>query len=183
MERIEFRPMENKSEGSSFCGGFTYSLLYVAGGVSNEVALETFKIETESSETPHLLRVTGRPMSTEWIGQHKFVIKGQNGVLDNSTGARGYKGLFDFVLSGELLVEIVDPCLNTKLNSDNSFGVPSTLTVPSGKLLLESVFKGPKDSVSILYGNGFDLCGSRSYKIAYEDDGRPYDGDALSFHL
>ena len=38
---------------------------------------------------------------------------------------------------------------------------------------------GTEDSISIEYGNGYDLCGSRMYEVLTED-GMPYLSDAFS---
>ena len=37
------------------------------------------------------------------------------------------------------------------------------LTVPEGLELLELIYLGPTDSMSVIYGNGFDKCGPLRY--------------------
>ena len=37
------------------------------------------------------------------------------------------------------------------------------MSVPIGKALLKAAYSGPTDSMSVLYGNGYDKCGPLRY--------------------
>ena len=66
----------------------------------------------------------------------------------------------------DIFVTIIDPCLMTKLDSDNAFKVP-LLDVPIGQS--EKIYKlqAPSDRVSLFYGTGFDKCGSRIISLSH----------------
>jgi hypothetical protein len=51
-----------------------------------------------------------------------------------------------------------------------------------GETQITKQFIGPKDSISSLYGNGFDLCGARQYQV-FGEDGLPYKGDAFALSV
>lgn len=98
-----------------------------------------------------------------WIGTHQFVLQGINGVYNSSSFARGNQGFFGSVTSNLVNITITDPCLKTELNPNGALQIPLRLSIPIGESQIIKQFIGPKDSKSILYGNGFDICGARLY--------------------
>ena len=160
--------MENSSEGPDFCGGFTYGLVYKSGPLMGLNALNTFSIEAQSAQNKH--KVSGTPTAKNWIGTHVIAVVGTNGVIDNSPYARGNKGLFASVMSNDFTIEVTDPCLLTFLNPDGAFSIPDKFSVLFGEPVLIKQLDGPSDTISIKYGDGYDLCGARSYKIFSIDD-------------
>ena len=169
-----FANMENLSEEATFCGGFTYSLKYVQGPMVGQNPENSFSIEL-ANINQH--KVVGRPMDLKWIGTHIFVMQGTNGKLNISAKARGNNGFFGNVLSQQLTVEIRDPCLSTVLDPEQIFPQDLVISVPLGERSFEQELFGPKDSVSISYGNGYDLCGDRAFNV-YRIDGSPYEQQA-----
>lgn len=59
--------MVNLSEGPTFCGGFTYDLIYVSGPLTASVAVQNYQIE-QYTATQH--RITGIATTDDWIGTH-----------------------------------------------------------------------------------------------------------------
>lgn len=109
-------------------------------------------------------------MDKAWIGSHSIVVLGTNGIVDKSPSARGKGGLFESVMSVTLQIEVRDPCLSTVINEDRAFRVPQSFQAPLGQTEYVQNLIGPTDSVSAGFGNGYDLCGPRSYTIYAEDD-------------
>ena len=173
-----FTNMENTSEAPAFCGGFSYSLEYVSGPLTKTGSLSAYKISPVSANNH---QITGTVSSNQWIGVHQLALKGTNGMYDPSGGARGNNGLFNSVLSEPLTLEITNPCLGTVLNPYSRFALPTVLTVPAGQAQEVRLVQGPRDSVSLMYGNGYDRCGKRSYVI-YREDGTPYMDDAFTIY-
>jgi len=60
-------------------------------------------------------------------------------------------------------VIISDPCVDTIIKAANIF--PDFLSVPPGLTSSYIELKGPKNSVSEIYGNGYDLCGPITYTV------------------
>ena len=71
-------------------------------------------------------------MDRKWLGTHIFVVRGTNGVEDNSAGARGDSGFYESVDSAPLAVTITDPCDYSIVNSVNQFAIGETFEVPLG---------------------------------------------------
>ena len=158
--------MQNVSEGASFCGGSSYKLLYVSGPLGNNASLNSYSI-TEVSNG--IWQVSGRMSKKVYTGSHKFILSGINGQFDSSPQARGDKGLFNSVLSQPIEIKIVDPCPTAQLNPNRALSIPSNLNVPPGEMQVTRNLIGTKDSVSVAYGNGFDLCGEREYTVLQAD--------------
>lgn len=121
--------MENTSEGTTFCGGFTYDLSYISGPLMGTRALDIYEI---SQVSLMLHEITARITNKDWLGVHTIVLRGTNGLLDESANARGNKGLFKTVESDPLTIEILNPCLTTVLNPDSALQFPELLDVPLG---------------------------------------------------
>ena len=69
-------------------------------------------------------------------------------------------GLFNSVYSNEIEVTIRASCVNSLVNGD--VGLKEILlSVPSGLSHEVITLKGPTDSDSVAYGNGYDICGER----------------------
>ena len=68
--------MENTSEGPTFCGGFTYSLVYVTGPLANTNPLSVYNIKPISAGQHE---ITGTLSGTKWIGRHKIRLQGTLG--------------------------------------------------------------------------------------------------------
>ena len=59
---------------------------------------------------------------------------------------------------------VVDPCLNSIVNGD--LGITEYLVSVSEGLDEEDVLlSGPTDSISVQYGNGYDICGDLAYTL------------------
>lgn len=122
----------------------------------------------------------GTIFDRSWIGIHTLKIRSTNGRLTNDPLARGRNGLFNSVLSKPLTISIVDPCLNSIVNSDSSLRL-NEMIVQEGSDLLVVGYKGPKDSASIKYGNGYDKCGSLTYEWFDTKMQRKFDNPYFSF--
>ena len=109
--------------------------------------------------------ITGTPTDRKWLGTHIIVIKGTNGVEDSSVDARGNNGLYNSVESAPLSLTIIDPCADSIVNSNAQFSIEEPFEVPLGNDKKDETQDGPSDSISHVYGNGFDICGPLSYKV------------------
>ena len=107
--------------------------------------------------------MTGAVQDFTWLGTHQFAIKSTNGKLDTSPTARGNSGLFSSVISDVLTITIVNPCLRSIVNADGGLAVEN-LFVPINESLLDVTYDGPTDSISVIYGNGYDKCGNLKYE-------------------
>lgn len=76
--------------------------------------------------------------------------------------ARGENGLFKSVFSQKIELKINNPCMKSVVNGDGSFVIES-MKVPIGQSLLTLILPGPTNTVSALYGNGYDKCGELTY--------------------
>ena len=121
-------------------------------------------------------------MTRTWLGTHSLVIRGTNGQQDSSATARGDGGLFDSVDSSPILVTIIDPCINSVVNSDNAFSLPSTFKVASGQTKNQLRIDGPSNSISLVYGNGFDRCGPLKY-VLVDSSGLPFVNSQFSLDV
>ena len=171
------------SEGPTFCGGFTYSLVYVSGPLSQEDLVSVYEI-APAGAGQHVIR--GEIKDERWFGPHVIRIRGTNGVapsrrLRELTGAstRGNNGLFNSIFSDPMTIEIENPCLDAVLNPNRNLGVPQALTVPVGDTEATWQILGTEDSISVAFGNGYNLCGNRVYEVL-TPDGRPYLSDSFS---
>ena len=105
--------MTDKTMGSK-CGGFTYSLEYVSGPVSNVnfpggADLSSYAISGSS--------ITRDTADLAWVGTHVLRLKCTNGNTNNAlTKNRGVNGLFKSVFSNAITLEIVDPCTSSHVN-------------------------------------------------------------------
>ena len=48
------------------------------------------------------------------------------------------------------------------MNGDGNL-VIEDMNVPGGQTLVDLIFEGPKDTASVIYGNGYDRCGDLTY--------------------
>lgn len=69
-----------------------------------------------------------------------------------------------------MTLQIIDPCQTTVINSDLSLTI-SDLEVQEGFLGAEQTIFSPKNSASVLYGNGYDRCGFTEFTILDPDSG------------
>ena len=53
------------------------------------------------------------------------------------------------------------------------------MDVPEGRGLLKDTYVGPKNSMSVIYGNGYDRCGPLKYSFLTLD-GNKFDLDVFS---
>jgi len=70
----------------------------------------------EISETR--VEMKGALQTFSWLGLHTIKIKSTNGKKNTDSNARGKEGLFRSLLSREMQIKIVNPCLNTVVNED-----------------------------------------------------------------
>ena len=101
----------------------------------------------------------------KWIGTHQFRLNSFNGD-HRPNSPYGNQGKFYSAQSEIITVKISDPCIDSKILANEIF--PETLSVRAGSTLEELKLKGPKDSVSIDYGNGYDMCGPLGYQVLTE---------------
>jgi len=111
-----------------------------------------------------------------------LVIRGTNGQADSSPIARGNGGLFNSIDSTPILVTIIDPCINSVVNSNNAFSFPSTFKVALGQTKNQLKIDGPSNSISLLYGNGFDRCGPLKY-VLLDNSGLPFVNSQFSLDV
>ena len=142
------------------CGGYTYELEYLSYG---PMYTGTFTDEADYmlTSTPSYQAII---TDYSWLGTHPFRIKCTNGVPDASPDARGNGGLFLTVYSDPIDVLIIDPCLISVVNGDSAIE-KLRLKVPEDYETATLDFAGPTDSASVLYGNGYDICGDLEYTI------------------
>ena len=76
------------------------------------------------------------------------------------------------VYSKPATLTLLNPCYNSTVNLDQSLKL-SDLNVPMGLSVFELAYKGPTDSMSALYGNGYDKCGALIYEYL-SPDGTPF---------
>lgn len=107
----------------------------------------------------------------KWLGTHTLIVRGTNGMEDSSADARGDSGLFASVDSVPLLITITDPCIDSTVNSLNKFEIDEVFRVPLGSFKKDLANEGPSDSVSLTYGNGYDICGPLSYDFTDATNG------------
>ena len=150
-QEIYFSEMQDLTFGEQ-CGGYKHTLEYISGPMSKKASafLNMYKISLLSNGD---FVMKGMAKSPELVGVHTIRIKGTNGARYE------YKSV-----STDFLVVILDPCYSSVLNSDEQFQVRD-LIIPKGETYRQQVFSGPTDSVSLKYGNGYDMCGPRSYTI------------------
>lgn len=92
--------------------------------------------------------------------------------------SRGVNGLFKSIMSEPIKLEVTNPCLSSELNPDGELKLPYILSVPLGETEASWNMIGTKDSVSVKYGNGYNLCGPRAYRLRNQM-GEPLLNDSL----
>ena len=88
---------------------------------------------------------------------------------------------FDPDVTAELTIEleVVDPCPGAIVNFDSGL-VIHDLIVAAGNYSAEAFYDGPTDSVSLMYGNGYDRCGGLEYNLI-DHEGGELNLDQFSF--
>ena len=100
-------------------------------------------------------------------------------MTDGTASARGAGGLYETVYSSDVELTILNPCRNTTVNDDTGL-VITEVNVPVGKTELLLSYKGPSDSMSVLYGNGYDKCGPMRYTYLNFNGGGEFTLDVFS---
>ena len=141
------------------CGGFTYTLEYISGPISNP----SIPAGADLSLYTDLGGVFSGIVETfDWVGTHLLRLKCTNGNRDNfSMRNRGTQGLFNSVYSQPIELIIEDPCEFTRVNPV----LVNDMFMPFGQTMLTSQISGPSNIASLDYGNGFDKCGPLEYSI------------------
>ena len=116
--------------------------------------------------------------STDWLGTHYYRIKSTLGTYDPDPNSRGNNGLYGTVYSDPVPVTIINPCMNSTVNSDEGMLVEE-IFVPINKTEWDWTYEGPTNSMSLIYGNGYDKCGPLKYSFL-DDAGLPFSLFALS---
>lgn len=143
------------------CGGYTHEILYISGPKFDPTLAPVnadLSPYTLDEVSPTQMAMNGVVSDFSWLGTHRVIIKATLGTKDLSATARGVEGLFLSVLSTELEIQIINPCLTTVVNGDSGLEIDD-LVVPGGQDVLDLVYAGPTDSTSVTYGNGYDKCG------------------------
>ena len=86
--------------------------------------------------------------------------------------------MYKSVYSKEVKLTILDPCRNSTVNADLGLKIID-MDVPEGRGLLKDTYVGPKNSMSVIYGNGYDRCGPLKYSFLTLD-GNKFDLDVFS---
>ena len=152
--KLSFSPMTVSMD----CGGVFYELDYLSGpsGVASEI-----EILTQSS-------MLAADLDTrEWLGSHQLRITGFNGLKDEDS-PYGNQGVFNSIQSQTVTIKIEDPCKSTQIDTFSA-GFPESIMVPLGQSQEIIELTGPKNSVSVLYGNGYNACGPVEYRILNEE--------------
>ena len=97
-----------------------------------------------------------------WLGTHQLRLKSMLGSADTSPSARGNSGFYNTVYSQPVDFTILNPCLNSTVNEDAQLKIDE-MSVKFGQTLLKTQYSGPTDSMSAVYGNGYDKCGPLRY--------------------
>lgn len=166
MQQIYFTQMVDLDQGDK-CGGYTHELIYLSGPRFNNALAPinadlTHYTLDELSDTR--IEVAGVVEDFSWLGTHTIQIKATNGREDLNAAARGNQGFFNSVLSPEIQVEISNPCLISVVNSDEEFAIEK-IDVSASQVVEEVILSGPRDSTSIIYGNGYNMCGALTYQF------------------
>ena len=113
-----------------------------------------------------------------WLGIHTLRIKSTLGSYNSSPTAKGVNGMYKSVNSKEVKLTILEPCRNSTVNGDLGLNI-TNMAVPEGKNKLMDVYLGPKNSISVIYGNGYDRCGPLKYSFL-SLDGKQFNLDVFS---
>lgn len=124
------------------CGQVTHELTVVQGKVS----AADLSIDTGTSTISADL--TGR----KWIGTHQIRVRSHLGTYVST--------------SAEFTVSVLDPCVDSRIEMVDEF--PLSLEAFSDEAVSEVEIRGPANSVSKLYGNGYELCGPVMYSLLNE---------------
>lgn len=76
-----------------------------------------------------------------------------------------------------MTIIVTDPCKDTQISS---IGLPDSFSVPEGDTSSELTVTGPTNSISTLYGNGYDSCGPLSYQVLELETGLIVSSDHFS---
>lgn len=68
---------------------------------------------------------------------------------------------------------IIDPCIDSIVDPNNELVFESPFEVSQGSDVKVEPYNGPKDSESILNGNGYDQCGPLRYDVSFVDGSQP----------
>lgn len=68
---------------------------------------------------------------------------------------------------------ILDPCINSVVDPNNELVFETPFEVSQGSDFKVETYSGPKDSESILNGNGYDQCGPLRYDVTFVDGSQP----------
>ena len=176
LETLDFAAMKDLTHTGTdlgFCGGYTHQLQYVAGPVQTA----DMSIYSETWPVEKLYSFQGTVTNFDWIGKSTLRIKSTLGRFSDSN-IRGNRGLFKSVYSEPITLTINNPCINSVVNADLLLKW-NNMSVPQGLEHFQQVIKGPTDSISSLYGNGYDKCGPRVYTFL-DSAGLPYSLDVFT---
>ena len=160
-ESMVFNPMVDTSLGTA-CGGYTYELEYVSG----PLVAPSLSSHLSISATP---AIEGTISDLTWLGTSIIRIKCTNGIYDASPTARGVNGLFTDTVSDDINVIFENPC-NASIINDDGGVVNIELSVPEESSSATLSFNGPTNSVSVTFGNGFDICGDLDYTLSVTNE-------------
>ena len=76
--------------------------------------------------------------------------------------------MFNSVYSDLVELVILNPCQNSTVNKDGTLEILD-MDVPFGDEFVTKEYDGPTDSISTIYGNGYDKCGPRKYSLLNSD--------------
>jgi len=159
-EAVNFNAM-NTNLGD-YCFGFTYELIYVDGPFaadphpSGDASLVGPDLTLTYTQTG--LQYTGTPVTFNWLGTHKYLIRGTNG----NTATAGNRRLYNSIDSNEFEIVIINPCLTSTVSAQP---VSDYLTTVLAGVPTTWLYDEATDSASTTYGDGYDRCGARKHYL------------------
>ena len=158
------------SNPADFCRGFTSELEYFEGPLydpNHPMGADLSFYSRVKVQGTNLITFKGVMEEFEQLGTHYYRIKSTLGSPDSSANARGNGGQYNSIYSDPTPVTIVNPCRNSTVNMDGRFFMEN-LKVPINSGQLWEFYSDPTDSISSIYGNGWNRCGHRSYTFLDE---------------
>ena len=105
------------------CGGTKHELIYDSGPLEPYIWSPNFDLSPLYTLPLPGSQFTGNVFDSDWVGTHKFIVRGTLGTLNTSANSRGKYGFYGSVDSDPLTITIYDRCSLTKINNDYNFPV------------------------------------------------------------
>lgn len=163
------------------CNGLTYDLTYLSGPLIDAGISHTSVYTLTPDPATKTIMLDGTPVDMAWLGLHTYQLKSTNGQFVAGSN-RGQQGLYNSEVS-TFTVTILDPCVNSIVNElegiwigdikmpSNSWSMGPKIKMGhidgsgSEALYTTPVLDGPKDSVAVRLGDGYNRCDYLTYAI------------------